>query len=652
MKKYEKWRNIFFAAEGAGMIAVAAFMVLNHIKMAMLLLIAILIFAIVFMGFWNSLKRRGIEASVDISRVLGKDAKEALIFGDVGILTYNDEYVCTWCSDYFREHHIDILNKKLTTWIENIRDLFEGEMDTITGRSGNQFYEIQKKENSQVLFARNITELVHLRHATQGRDVVIGQLILDNYNEYQAYEDEEMINEINTQLRGVLINWAKTNGMFLRRLRGDRFLVIFDKAILDRVRADNFRILQTIKDKADKLDVSITLSMGFVYGTENFVELDTMLNELLELIAGRGGDQAAIKKCGEPVEFIGSSSEKTSGRSKVRVRIMAESIEDLIKESGKVFILGHVNTDYDSMGSALAASAWAKSLRHEPYIVLKDIPRDGQLQETMDHYSKSINERHNFVTEEEAMRIFNPEKDLILMVDHGTPAISSGQEMLAMPGRRVVVIDHHRRSEDFVEAPLLAYVESTASSVSELLTELLQASSTTIPIYEAEATLMYLGLLVDTNRFKTHTSERTFQAAGTLSGWGASNSVAEQALLEDYESFHQRNEIIANAHRVLNRFMVAVSEEPTNRTRLAQAAEYLTRIKGVEAAFVIGVNENNGRTAMSARSNGSYNVQKIAEQLGGGGHFAAAALEKADITPKQLEHDLIEVLKKEEESHE
>lgn len=649
MKKFQKWRKILIGTEVFSFLLIVIFLFFSKFWGALGLFAFQVVYTLLFLSFWQAIKHKGIQMDVEISRVLGKDAKYALNFGDVGIITYNNEYVCTWCSDYFKEHDIDLLNKKLTSWIENMRSLFEDEADSIIGVSNNQVYEIEKRPDSQILYVRNITEITNLKKELSLRETVVGILTLDNYSEYQSYENEEMLNEINANLRGALISWTKQYGMFLRKLRGDRFLVILNKTILDDIRKNNFSILQTIKDKADRMDVSITLSMVFAYGTQNFLELDTMLNDLLEIVDSRGGDQAAIKKYGSPAEFIGGSSEKTSARSKVRVRIMAESIEDLMKDSGKVFVLGHVNTDYDCMGSALAISAWAKSLHHEPYIVLKDVPRDHQLQETMDYYNKALVERHNIVTEEEALRLFNPQKDLLIMTDHGNPSISSGRELLALQGRKVVVIDHHRRSEDFVDSPVIAYVESSASSVAELVSELLSASSSTIPIYEAEATLMYLGLLVDTNRFKSHTSERTFQAAATLASWGANTADAEKELLEDYDSFAQKNEIISQAKVFMHKFLIAVTDQPVSRTLLAQTSEALLKIKGCQAAFTIGVNEVNKASAISARSDGSYNVQKIMEKLGGGGHFAAAAYETEDLNVYQLEDRLKQALKEEEE---
>ena len=379
------------------------------------------------------------------------------------------------------------------------------------------------------------------------------------------------------------------------------------------------------------MDISITLSIVLVENSPSFLELDKTLNEVMEIAQSRGGDQVAIKDGTQPIEFIGGNSEKASQRSKVRVRIVGSSIQDLVRNADKVFILGHVNTDFDAMGAALAMSNWVRALHKEPYIVLKNVPRDAQLQSTLDDYGKSLNSRHHLITEDEALELMDPKKDVAIMVDHSNPQISSGKRLLEHGGR-TIIIDHHRRSEQFPDNVLTSYIESQASSTCEMMTELLQASNVSIPIYEMEATIMYLGILVDTARFKQHTSERTFQAAGILRSWGANAETAEKALQESYEEYRKRSQLIEKAQTYKDKYLIDVLPEPVTRTELSQISDALLKFKGCRAAFTIGTNENNGHTAISARSDGTVNVQKIMEKLNGGGHFAAAAAERDDLT--------------------
>ena len=622
MKQFEKWRSLCITGLALGLIlSILLFLKKEYIYMIAALIVWI-VFICAFFGFWKSLKEHGMKTEVDISRVLGKDAKDALNFGDVGILTYNEEYIVTWASPFFKEKGITLTNSKLTSWISNIRTLFDDDVDMVIGKSEGRIYEITRKRDAQILYVKDITDYYNMRQQYLDNEIVIGLLQLDNYMEYQSYENEEIMAQINTHLRAALVTWAKDNKMFVRRLRSDRFLVILNKEILTEVRKQNFTILQLIKDEANKLDVSITLSMAFAYGSNDFTVLDDMVNELIELAQSRGGDQAAIRSSGGTVQFVGGNSETSSTRSKVRVRIMAQSIQEAIMESNRVYIAGHV--------------------------ILKDVPRDEQLQEMMNSFVTVIQERHTLITPDEAMDSIDYNKDLLIMADHGIPAISSAKEFVDQCNR-ILVIDHHRRSDAFVKNTLLTYVESSASSACELIVELLQNIPNHIPIYEMEATIMYLGILVDTNRFKMHTDARTFEAAAALQNWGANTSRAEKALCEDYLYFSMKNALIQQAKPYYNHFMIAaIDDETLDKTMMAQVSQALLLIKGCVASFTIAkVKTNPNAVAVSARSDGSYNVQKIMEKLNGGGHFSAAAVEREGVSVQQMKDMILNCIEEE-----
>lgn len=649
MKQFERWRLLSTIGSALGFLLVLFLIYKKEYMYAGLAVIILILFVYTFFGFWKALKDHGMKTEVDISRVLGKDAKEALDFGNVGILTYNEEYIITWTSPFFKERDIYLVNQKLTSWIENIRTLFDDDVDMVIGKSNNYIYEITRKRDAQILYVKDITDYYTMRKQYLDNEIVVGLLQLDNYIEYQSYENEEIMAQINTHLRGALVTWAKENKMFVRRLRSDRFLVILNKEILSEVRSKNFTILQLIKDEANKLDVSITLSMAFAYGSNDFTVLDDMVNELIELAQSRGGDQAAIRASGGTVQFVGGNSETSSTRSKVRVRIMAQSIQEAIMESDQIYIAGHVMSDFDCMGACMALSSWVQALGKKAYILLKDVPRDEQLQEMMNSFENVIHERHHFITPEEAMMQMNYEKDLLIMADHGIPAISSAKEFVEKC-KRILVIDHHRRSDAFVKRPLLTYVESTASSACELIVELLQNIPNHIPIYEMEATIMYLGILVDTNRFKMHTDARTFEAAAALQNWGANSKRAEKALCEDYLHFSMKNAFIQQAKPYYEHFMIAsIEDECLEKTMMAQVSESLLLIKGCQASFTIAkLKTDPKKVGVSARSDGSYNVQKIMEKLNGGGHFSAAAAERENISVHEFKELIMKCIEEEQ----
>lgn len=609
------------------------------VPLAILLVLNTLIIIWIVLRFQKDKEFRDI----DISRILGHDAKDALVFGEVGIITYDEQYNVTWINDFLEERGVHVIGKKLTSWLPELSELFSGDVDEIKAgdEKGDFIYEVTRKENAQVLYVRDVTKLEYITNRFYAEGVVAGLLQLDNYMEIQQYEDESTMATINTKLRQPLVEWAGTYGMFIRRLRSDRFLVIFNETMFSQVVKDKFNILNTIRKNAEEIDVSITLSMSFARGTNDYQLLDTMVNDLLELAQSRGGDQAAVKKYGESVKFYGGNSEAREKRSKVRVRVMSQAIKEAIMEANRVFIVGHTMIDFDCMGCALCMSRLADSYGKECYVVSQSSGMDGQLEEALKQFQDKLDKRHRFISDVDAVKMIEGD-DLLIAVDHHNPK-QSGAPLTLMKAKRIVVIDHHRRSEDFIGNPLLVYVESSASSVCELATEFLPYQNNKVDISEEEATLMYVGILVDTNRFKMRTGSRTFEAAAYLKNLGVDPMLAENMLKEDFHNFEAKTEIMKFADRYYNNIIISAvnNGEIINRTLMSQAADSMLNIKNMEASFVIGKIKEK-QIAVSARSKGIVNVQLIMEKMQGGGHFTAAALQRNDSTVKEVEAELKE----------
>lgn len=254
--------------------------------------------------------------------------------------------------------------------------------------------------------------------------------------------------------------------------------------------------------------------MAFARGTDDFAQLDTMISDLLELAQSRGGDQAAVKKYGESVKYYGGNSEAREKRSKVRVRVMSQAIREAIMEAKRVFVIGHRDMDFDCMGAALCMSRLATAYNKESYIVSQSSGIEPQLAQALTEYEDIFNGRHRFLQDEEAARMIEDE-DLLIVVDHNNPK-QTGAPLTLEAANRIIVIDHHRRSEDFIGNPLLVYVETSASSTCELAAEFLPYQTNRVNLSEEEATLMYVGILVDTNRFRNRTGSRTFESVAYL----------------------------------------------------------------------------------------------------------------------------------------
>ena len=603
----------------------------------MIVLVLINTLVVLWVVYWFSSDRE--QKDIDISRILGHDAKEALLIGKMGIITYDEQYCATWTSELLEERGVKIIGKKLTSWIPGITELFQGDADRITVHDQNYVYEITRKDNGQVLFVKDITEFYKV--ATQFREdrVVAGLLQLDNYMEIQQYEDESKMSQINTVVRQPLVEWADKKGMLIRRLRSDRFLVVLNEKIFQEVVDDKFSILNTIRKNAEDIDVNITLSMSFARGIDDFAVLDTMINDLLELAQSRGGDQAAVKVYGESVRYFGGNSEAREKRSKVRVRVMSQAIKEAIMDANRVFVVGHREMDFDCMGSALCMSRLAQAYGKESYVVSGSGGIEPQLNQAFNDYYDLLKDRHHFIRDDEGARMIE-DQDLLIIVDHNNPK-QTGAPNTLLAANRIIVIDHHRRSEDFIGNPLLVYVETSASSTCELAAEFLPYQSNRVNLSLEERTLMYLGILVDTNRFRNRTGSRTFESVAYLKKLGIDAIAAENMLKDNFVDFSAKTEIMNYSKTYADQMIIAAvdNQQIVNRTLMSQVADSMLEIKGVEASFVIA-KINDHECGISARSKGVVNVQVIMEKMRGGGHFNAAALQRKETSVKELNEEL------------
>ena len=654
MERLENFKVQLIIVIAAQVLAIVLLFMFNLQQIALIVGGVVLVNVLIEFWIMNRMEKEKKNTDLDITRALGRDAKDALVFGGVGIITYDEQYCATWVSELLEERGVDLVGKKLSSWISSITELFNADgREVVIGQSKGRVYEVTHKEDTQLLYVRDITELFHLRQEKHNNGIVVGLLQLDNYNEYQQYEDDTVMSQINTRLRQPLFEWAREMGMFTRRLRSDRILVLLDEEIYEKLEKAKFPILNTVRATAEEMDVSITLSMAFARGTSNYVVLDGMINELIELAQSRGGDQVAERAYGHSVHYYGGKSESKSNRSKVRVRVMSQTIREAIIDSDQVFIVGHQMMDFDCMGAALCMSRIAQRCERRTFIVSEGCTKDAQLEDALRLYRDDLSLRHAFLSEDAALAQLQ-ENDLIIMVDHHAPAQSCAQRLVDQ-AKRIIVIDHHRRSAGFVNGPLVTYLESGASSACELTTEMLSYQPSRIDISDEEATIMYLGIVVDTNRFKMRTGSRTFEAAAVLKKLGADPVGAENILSERVEQFEEKTAIAKYAQLYRGKYMIAAVTEAMypSRPLMAQVADQLLTIRGVEASFVIAQTaKENDVVAVSSRSRGNVNVQTIMEKMRGGGHFTAAALQREHAQVMDIEAELKQVLDAEEEDKE
>lgn len=601
----------------------------------------------VFLVVWIMIRydRENKNRNLDLTRILGNDANDALLFGEVGILVYDENMIVTWINDFLEERNIDLIGKKLSSWNSDLNKLFVDNIDNVMIHDKEHVYDVSRKENSTVIYVKDVTLYENMKSTYQSRKTVLGLIQLDNYLEVSQYEDENINSRMNTQLRQPVLNWAREYGMVIRRIRSDRFYVVLNEEIYEKIVEDRFSILNVVRQNSQEMGINVTMSMAIARGDKTLAELDEQVISLIEMAQNRGGDQVAVREDDQDAIFFGGNSEATEKRSRVRARVMAKAIRDALQETKKVFVVGHKNMDFDCMGANLAVSCIAQGHDKEVYIVSQSGGIEEQCSQALKQFDSELKKRHHFITEQEAMKMMK-EEDLVFAVDFHNPDHCNAPAVLEK-AQKVILIDHHRRSEKFIENPLLVYVETSASSVSELMTEFLPYMPHKVVVNEIEAMFLYLGILIDSNRFKARTGARTFEACATLRSLGVDPNVAEDLIKENIQEFEEKSSIMRYGRVVFKNMMLAAVTDKAvvTRTMMSKCADSMLAIKNIEASFVIAYTAEN-TVCISARSKGNINVQKLMETMNGGGHFSAAALMRENTTVEAVEEELMNVLKK------
>lgn len=591
------------------------------------------------------------EESIGLEKYLGGSYAEAYLVGGVGMMNYDENYVITWQSELFKERGLDRIGSKLLTWLPEANDIISGETEKVSVTIDQYVYEVSKRENAPTIFFKDITLLNKYRGKYNEEHVVLGLASFDNYEESTMYADDADIANINATIRTPLNEYFQKFGVFLRRLNNNRYLLVLNEKIYREIAADRFSILNIVRKASQKAEVSITLSMAFAKGSSNFAELDETVTKLMDLAQTRGGDQVAIQVVGEDVKYFGGSTEAAEKRSRVRVRVMAHALRDLIQHSSNVIICGHKNADFDCIGSAICLSKMASAFNKPVSIIAKTGGIEEKLDAAMKGNEKELAEDITFVTEGEAI---NQLKDdtLVIMTDHHNILQSNGAMLLEM-AERIVVIDHHRRSTDMGVKPILIYIEAGASSTCEILTEMIPFVSSKVDISELEATFMLAGMTIDTRKWRERTGVRTYDAASALRKLGADPQVAYDYLKDTYDEFVLKSAIMNASERYPDGIVIAaVENEKITRSIMSQVADSLLSIQDVKAAFVIAQDKSTGINSISARSNGEINVQVIMEAMHGGGHMTAAATQRKDATVKELKEELINIIEQQKKEAE
>ena len=616
--------------------------------------------AIVGYTYYANRKRKSeiSETLQDLTLTVDSAAKTSLINSPFPLIIMETDGNIIWKSSKFNSEFMDVdINSYMNDLSIELRSDIESREDKknrdivrqIT--IGNRIYKIigryvdfknkdrdkkGKKEYMIILHFIDDTENVKLQKEYKDSKSCVGIIMVDNYEETIRGLDASEKPIVTAEIDKKMYDWASlTNGVLIKSDR-DRYVYLFEQRYLETLKEDKFSILDKIKEIDTKEKVQFTLSIAVSNeGLTDKQKYESAQGAMVVVLV-RGGDQAVIRE-NEIYKFFGGRAEEVEKRTKVKARVVAHALENLIKESKKVMIMGHNNPDMDSIGSCMGIYRLAKTLDTNAYIVSsEDVPALKAFNRELD---KDSEYEDVIINKEVAMENVDEDTLLVVVDTHKVNYVDAPE--LLKEVKKIVIVDHHRRSADYIENATLMFQEVYASSAAELVTELLQYAETKINLKTIEAESLYAGIMMDTKNFTFKTGVRTFEAAAYLRRCGVDIIRVKKWFQSDLKSFNTIADIVKRADIVNTTIAISIYDKTSKEASLicAKAADELLTISDITASFVLG---NTGeKICISGRSIGDINVQVILEKLGGGGHITLAGAQVEGMTIEETKQELI-----------
>ena len=485
-----------------------------------------------------------------------------------------------------------------------------------------------------VLYFSDLTELYQVRDEYVRSRPVVSIMLIDNYEELTKNLSEGGISSLNADINEVITKWTDGYNGLLRKLERNRYLFIFERRDLNAAIENKFSLLEEIQTVTNPSGLAATISFGLGVEADNFDEAYRFAALSIEMALSRGGDQAVIKDRFN-FSFYGGRTQETSHRSKVRSRVMANSLMELIGQSSQVFIMGHKNADLDAVGAAMGISCLCRKKGKKASIVL-DLEHNAA-ERLIAEIRRVPEYKDVFISGQDAL-LNCDNKSILVVVDTNRPDQVECKPLLETISK-VCVVDHHRRAADYINPVVVNFHEPYASSAAELTAELLQYAVEKDDVMPIEAKSLLAGIFLDTKSFNVRTGERTFEAAAYLRRLGAEPVEVKKLLQNDFQNTMAKYQIIKSARLYRQEIAIAALNNETSRTLAAQAADELLNISGITTSFVLYPHHD--ELIISARSIGSANVQVILEPLGGGGNAATAGAQVRDANVKNTLDQLV-----------
>ncbi|WP_422486006.1 DHH family phosphoesterase [Gudongella sp. DL1XJH-153] len=592
-----------------------------------------------------------------LSQNFDSAAKHAIFNMPFPMVFIDNEGKITWYNTPFLTllGEEEIVNKSISELVDdfNLTELLKKkENESVSIKYMDKYFQVypnfleDKKTSGKrkitVLYWVDDTDYVVLRNEHIREKTVVALVDVDNYDDVKnstpdihrpivLAEIDQLINSYFGEYQGIV-----------RKYENDKYMVILNQGGLEAIKSKNFDLMDQVRDMSMGNIIPITLSIGVCQAGETLLDSYENASAAIDIALGRGGDQAVIN-VGNTFDFYGGKSKAVEKRNKVKARVIGDALRQLIDQNERVFVMGHQNPDMDSIGSSVGIMRAITNRKKEGFIVLNgENPSIRNLMERMRKDSPDM--LKSIITGNEASEIMD-EKSLLIVLDNHKPSLTEAPELLELT-QKVVVIDHHRRGAEFINNPVLTYLEPYASSTAELVTEVLtyMGDETNLTKFEAEALLA--GITVDTKNFSFQTGVRTFEAASVLKRAGADTTIVKQLFRDDFSTFVNKAEVIKSSKIIFDRIAIGRLEKQMEDSILiaAQAANELLNINDVEASFVLS--QLDEKIHISGRSLGGISVQLILEKLGGGGHLTSAGAQVEKASMKEAEKLLTDIIDK------
>ncbi|WP_347284355.1 DHH family phosphoesterase [Lactobacillus taiwanensis] len=588
--------------------------------------------------------------AANLSYRIKRGEQEAMIKMPLGIMLYDKDRQIQWINPYLQMylHGEDVIGSSISSVDKELAKYVDDAIKSNSNQNkiikwGDRKFEMVVQDDLGVVYLLDITRYANIEEKYKQERLAIGLIFIDNYDELSQSMSDQNLTNMSSYVQNALSNYAGQFNSYLKRIDEDHFILLTHMHDLAKMEDDKFSILDKVRTESSRKNMPLTLSIGIAFGSESLNEIADQAQSNLDLALGRGGDQVVVKQSGHEARFYGGKSNPMEKRTRVRARMVSQALVELFKGVDHVYVQGHRNPDLDAIGSAIGIVKIAKIHGVKANVVLDVDHVNYDVGRLIAKMQAAGIDKDIFISPKDALEEAT-DGSLLVLTDHSKHSITYDPELYDRLKNRLIIIDHHRRGEEFPENPMLVYIEPYASSTCELVTEMIeyQPQGGEGVLTDLEASAMLAGITVDSKEFSLRTGTRTFDAASYLRSIGADTQVVSELLKENIDNYLQRSHLVSTIDMIEPDMALLMGEDNKIYDPIitAQAADTALSLEHVDASFAL-TRRSKDTVGISARSMGNINVQVIMEKLGGGGHLSNAATQIKGVTVDEAKDKLL-----------